>query len=274
MPTYRDWPLPRSTSDLLGRRPSNEDNLGLWIDKLLPRLRDPGDVKQDWSFKGEHREGILGSLARRWRSEVADVALARQRASLEAMRPGWHVATLRAAVSTRLLVDFGRSNAVESAVSLHHVYGVPRIPGSALKGLVKGWSELQKQSAETPQQREEAATLLDHLGRDAKHELGARASDILFHDALPEGGRFALEGDIVNPHAGPYYRGEEPPADWLSPVPHTFLTVVDTTFVIAIQTKTQALADSAIKALGEGLYELGIGARTSLGYGRLEVVGE
>lgn len=81
-----------------------------------------------------------------------------------------------------------------------------------------------------------------------------------------------LELDVLNPHYGKYYRGEAPPADYLDPVPTYFLTVAKgNTFHFAIATNSQTLADRAVGWLSEALGEIGIGGKTSAGYGFMQV---
>src|SRR5262249_5571079 len=44
-------------------------------------------------------------------------------------------ADLRTPAHTRLIVGLGNKGVIEAGLRLHHTYGVPLIPGSALKGL-------------------------------------------------------------------------------------------------------------------------------------------
>jgi CRISPR-associated protein Cmr6 len=76
----------------------------------------------------------------------------------------------------------------------------------------------------------------------------------------------------MTPHYGEYYRGEKrtPPADYLTPNPILFLTVERTEFLFALAARTPKavpLLPRAEEWLKGGLKELGIGAKTTVGYG-------
>jgi CRISPR-associated protein Cmr6 len=74
--------------------------------------------------------------------------------------------------------------------------------------------------------------------------------------------------DIMNPHYGPYYQGDEAPGDWHSPVPVLFLTVREgVPFVFGVGGEMQ---DVAGELLTTALRHHGVGAKTSLGYGRFK----
>jgi len=74
--------------------------------------------------------------------------------------------------------------------------------------------------------------------------------------------------DIMNPHYGPYYQNGEPPGDWYNPVPVFFLVVREgVPFVFGVGGKNAEVAENLLKL---ALKHHGVGAKTSLGYGRFE----
>jgi len=82
-----------------------------------------------------------------------------------------------------------------------------------------------------------------------------------------------LELDIMNPHYQPYYQHGEAPGDWHSPNPIFFLTVpkgVEFQFAIAPRNSEDELVERAKELFVSALKEFGVGAKTSLGYGRFE----
>lgn len=261
-----DLPLPADTRQRLARvrrRPADGDNVGLWLDKLV--YRD----KRDWSLKEDRRAFALEQLCGKRRSAAGAEALVRLRESVRAVHDD-RLRRFGGRIAGRLLVDYGRANAVETTASFHHAWGVPRIPGSALKGLTRAAMEVSD---------EPAARVAELFG-----EL-SRAGRLTFYDALPADGVFALALDVLTPHHREYYAGDEPPADWQSPVPHTFLDVVDTEFEFCVALERRrgresgardagsdgddehVLADAASK-LRTALEDFGVGAKTSAGYGR------
>jgi len=96
---------------------------------------------------------------------------------------------------------------------------------------------------------------------------------VIFFDAIPL--KFPkLKLDIMNPHYQEYYSdssGKTPPADYLSPNPIFFLTVGEgAEFYFAVASRENGLATKAKKWLENALKELGVGAKTSAGYGYFE----
>lgn len=271
-------PLPKETAALL-RRHEPGDHLGLWIDRFLQR------DDRDLSLKGEVRLGQINRFVGRHEAPLAGAALARRvegdhltvlpHPRDEAAWEAHHqqppsprslvLCRITAQTIGRLVVDYGRTTAQEFSLSFHHVLGVPQIPGSAIKGLIRQVID-----------REEGQPAPDVLGQgpDRKGN-GARAGSVECLDALPVGG-FELAPDIINPHYGPWYRGKEPvvpPADWLTPVPTTLLCVVNTTFAFDLLARAADLESlhHAAAALVCGLEVIGLGARRGSGYGYFEV---
>lgn len=273
-------PLANELDALLGGdeiRPKDGDNVGLWLDKYL-RVRDRDrDGRWVWSLEKEERvdelrqrvcrESLGGSQAQR--SPAAATAALRMRESAKALY-GENHRVCSAQVRGRLLVDYGRASAHELSVSAHHVFGCPRIPGSALKGLTRAWITQEHPSAF------DIDALFGTGPAADEEESCARRGRLVFHDALPDAGEFKLAVDVLTPHYGEYYRGNAPPAEWLSPVPHTFVTVVETTFELVIGLlpgpgEVDEPLSRVVGVLGEALRFEGIGAKRAAGYGRMEL---
>lgn len=258
-------PLPEKLDRLVPGRPGRrgDDNVGLFLDKFVPR--DGGD----WTFQSEFRRDVLSDYAGEWSRPMAGQALARRINGMEHHAPDgasvgeWYrgdgllLCRQTAQLEARLLVDYGRTTVIESSVSFHPILGVPRIPGTALKGITGAWN-IEADGARDPA-----------LGQGPEASQGARRGTVDFLDALPANGHFALALDVLTPHYGPYYRGVSPPGDWLSPVPFTFLTVVNTRFVFDLVARAKDEADliRLSATLAEALVEHGVGAKTAAGYG-------
>lgn len=269
-----DWddfvlPLPRTTARKIEdarKRPSDGNNVGLWLDKLVWRM------KGDFHLQAEHRSFALNQLCRPYRSEAGAAAVLRLRESARRLHGDAFVRVFRAKVDGRLLVGYGRANAVETALTFHRSWGTPLIPGSALKGITRA-----RVTRRSEMKNEDITRCF------GEQKQGGR---LVFYDALPEDGQFELALDVLTPHMGEYYEGREPPADWLSPTPHTFLTVVRTTFVFVVGVQLSAYRERApegnaegnarwdlkqgVDALQKALEEDGVGVKTAAGYGRFE----
>ena len=103
-----------------------------------------------------------------------------------------------------------------------------------------------------------------------------RKGKVLFFDSLPlvnEGeNRDFIVVDITNVHYKPYYENVANPGDWHDPVPIFFLAVEKgTRFIFAIASRKDNLVKEAADLLRKALQNLGIGAKTSAGYGYFEV---
>src|SRR5579872_1290626 len=134
----------------------------------------------------------------------------------------------RLSTASRLIVGLGSENVLETGLQLHHTYGVPIIPGSALKGLASHYCHDvwgQRQNASAPEEN-----LLFRRGEKHHSLLFGTTEDggvITFHDAwivpelLKDG---ALRLDVMTPHHPKWQTNEAPPTDFDSPVPVSFLS--------------------------------------------------
>lgn len=170
--------------------------------------------------------------------------------------------TRESQVRGRMIVGLGEESVIETSVTLHHTYGVPYIPGSAIKGMA-------------------ASFVRNFLGDDWSEESKAYqtvfgttddAGYITFFDALyvPKSGRNgkALWPDIITVHHQEYYGNDgKPPADWDSPTPVPFLSATGK-YLIALA-GSQKWVDRVFEILKYAFEDIGVGAKTSSGYGRL-----
>lgn len=57
---------------------------------------------------------------------------------------GFHVKNFSSILSFRMVIGLGASHPQETSMTLHHIYGIPYIPGSAVKGVTRHWFILKK----------------------------------------------------------------------------------------------------------------------------------
>ena len=230
----------------------------------------------------------------------------------------------RAKTTWRMIIGLGSPHVHETAMTWHHTWSIPYIPGSALKGVTRSWFLLtrwEEFAKNNPEKADWESTIpcleawfmdnpypkekdVDHKEEDcpvfpwAKDKLEndsqlfkllfgtqKQKGAVIFMDAFPVN-KYTLKLDVMNVHYPKYYRGESShAADWESPNPVFYLTVVNTQFqgVIIVnkrffnkleKTETytaERLADEAIKLVKDALENQGIGARTSVGYGFMEI---
>ncbi len=177
----------------------------------------------------------------------------------------------------RLIIGIGNENVLETGLTLHHTYGTPIIPGTALKGLASHYCDQVWGAGDGKFKRgEEYHRAIFGTSDDSGH--------FIFHDAwiTPETMKHSLRRDVMTPHHMEYYSGEDKgqaaPTDFDDPNPVTFLSVAGT-FHVAVSCDVPGAegdkwADLAFRLLTDALREWGIGGKTSAGYGRLTIVQE
>ncbi len=204
----------------------------------------------------------------------------------------------RLATAGRLIVGLGSENVLETGLRLHHTYGVPIIPGSALKGLashycdeVWGQRHLRDEAPQENKRFRRKRPTEEVEGDDHRLLFGTTEDGgvITFHDAwiVPESlNEGALRLDVMTPHHPKWQTNEAPPTDFDSPVPVSFLSVAGT-FDVRLswcgpkwpQDLVEGCLNTAMKLLEEalgarddldnGIVGWGVGGKTSSGYGRL-----
>ncbi len=250
----------------------------------------------DGKIPDEDRPKWLEAVARREPPADYGTAFARWRASFA--QPGDLVVEVEAA--SRLLVGHGNPSATDVGLTLHRTWGVPVIPGSALKGLLAHWME----ATFGPEPGEDEPERLPFVGvawegrrirngpgavhralfgaPEAEEALDGRPKEaqrglVFVHDALwvpdtPEPGS-PLALDVLTVHQKGYYdtAGGHSANDWEGPNPVTFLSVrPGARFLVALSGPADWTAFARDRLL-EALAEWGVGGKTSSGYGRLVV---
>lgn len=187
----------------------------------------------------------------------------------------------------RLIVGLGSENVLETGIRLHHTYGLPIIPGSALKGLAAHYCD--REWGAQDQRFKKPTPVADKAYRefltggtkpeDNFHRLLFGTTDdsgcIIFHDAwLKLDSHNPLVLDVMTPHHPRWLDGSVAPTDFDSPVPVPFLSVTGT-FRVAVSWRgpehkqAQDWTSLALELLRDALKNWGIGGKTSSGYGRL-----
>jgi CRISPR-associated protein Cmr6 len=209
-------------------------------------------------------------------------AFSRWQDSLKQSHSAWFTAT----ATSRLLVGHGNASPTGVGLTLHHTWGVPVIPGSALKGVLAGYVRAVFDAAEV---EETCRRLFGAPGVEGTDPQG-NAGEVIFHDALwvsrrrgAEQGQPLLARDVLTVHQKTWYGGKDGawPSDYDSPNPVAFLTVrPESRFLVALSLVPGAGPDGerllrwAADRLSEALRDWGVGGKTAAGYGRLEREGE
>jgi CRISPR type III-B/RAMP module RAMP protein Cmr6 len=172
----------------------------------------------------------------------------------------------------RLIVGLGTETVLETGIRLHHTYGMPILPGSALKGLAAHYCDQVWGASEENFKR---GQLYHQLLFGTTDDSGC----IIFHDAwfVPDSESEPLKLDVMTPHHPKWLDGSVPPTDFDSPIPVPFLSVAGR-FHIAISWcgpkdingNWNWFFNQAANCLRDALFHWGIGGKTTSGYGRFD----
>jgi CRISPR-associated protein Cmr6 len=235
-------------------------NLGLWYVKYLNRWpqnrRLGGSEKAAWILAAS---GLPCSPAR--------LAEYRARQDQVIWAQGGRVRRFRTA--TRLAVGLGSPHPLEVGLTWEYSLGVPYVPASSLKGVARAWAT---QWVGAP----EAQRIFGEIAKSGWDAPGV--GTVRFFDALPVSPP-PLVGDVMTPHYPNYYKNPAVGAhDWESPVPVPFITVdAGAEFAVAIAPRTAAAqpdVERVAQWIEEALDWVGVGAKSSSGYGRLAPVSD
>jgi CRISPR-associated protein Cmr6 len=169
---------------------------------------------------------------------------------------------------TKLLIGRGTPSVFEQGISLHPLFGLPFLPGSAIKGVTAHWAEANGEDAELREQ------IFGPPPPDNK-ESELSQGKVVFLDAVPLAQK-CLEKDVMAPHYQNYYGDKKNsilPSDGENVIP-MFLPAVkrDITFQFAVQLAAAAKGeeyylDCAAMWIECAVKEFGIGSKTGSNYG-------
>ena len=279
--------LPSDTNRILDG--SDVENFGLKLNKCVnfifdkdkeeailykSEYKDKNDnnklKKLEIDFNFENLKKMIGELKNRQTKIKESLEQQNYKIKTVKLKPDW-----------RLIVGLGNESVYETSMTLHHIYGIPYIPGSAVKGVTRGFIITDKfgedENGNVDLKNAEERALQDRgfcdIFGDQKHK-----GEIIFFDAYPLT-KPQIKVDVMNPHYSPYYSdssGKTPPADHHNPNPIFFLTIADTEFEFMMGIKEKdntpiqkggSLLEVAHEYMKKALNEHGIGAKTAVGYG-------
>lgn len=245
------FPLPVDTAETAMADGGGCENFGLLLDRYVGYNAAKGGLQLIREFSNrvaltpdfEKQQEMLQAIAQRWRAQAKHLGAVTCTA-----RPQW-----------RVIVGLSTNIVLEAGMTVDPVFGVPVIPGSALKGITRSYA--QRVLGEPT----------DHLdvqfGWQAEEQGGC--GDLIFLTGVPVTPP-RVERDVINPVFTTYYRGQEAPASYLSPTPFFFLAVCKGSyyqFGVASLSGNQESAQEGARWLQEAMHVIGTGAKTAAGYG-------
>lgn len=195
------------------------------------------------------------------------------------------ITVLRAFSSGKLLIGTGSIHVLESTLTIHQIYGVPYIPASSIKGLVRNWvvqaffhgkDPFDKKFHEPLDEKQSIVKkiMVDLFG-DEEHRGKAQ-----FYDVFPSTD-YDITPDVLTVHYPKYYQGKSDATDDQTVLPFSGLQAIeashyDVRFTVRRYKKERMQSSFSSEELmkilktwvAKMLLENGVGAKTSSGYGQ------
>lgn len=180
----------------------------------------------------------------------------------------------------------GNEHPLENGFAFLNPYGLPYLPGSGVKGVLRQAARELKSGEWGDKQGWTDAAITALFGRegqdgDTEHQRGA----LSFWDVIPQIKGDHLDVEIMTPHQSHYYQDGESPHESGQPNPISFLTVPPGSgFLFHVQCNVPFLKRLApelaqddqwqelLRAAFEHAFDwCGFGAKTAVGYGAMEI---
>jgi CRISPR-associated protein Cmr6 len=190
-------PLPREVRQVADNG-NRCDNIGLWLDRFLTVNPQNWEITQE-AKRRHHLTELIGRPE--WRSQMQEKLNALQNRH-EAMLK-WYkqrdfaMRHIEAKPVWRFVVGLGAAHVLETGITLHRLFGLPIIPGSALKGAARTWALLKlaeelgvpilspteaAAKSQTPLEKFEAVI----LSQESEREQAALLSQLLQDSTIPD----------------------------------------------------------------------------------------
>lgn len=251
-------PLRRQALERLPYDDSRRPNMGLLLRRGLKEL--PDDSQGSKSDKtGNAKADLIGRISQA--DPDPGYAWAYRRWCEATAVDGFEAIEL--ALIGRLYIGLTRDNPLETGITVGHAWGMPMIPGSALKGISRHIARAQALPEDA----------IVHLFGAATDDDSPEAGAVVFHDAwwtpTPNSKPFATE--VVTPHHTAYYNlGSAYATDFDAPVPAAQISAQGR-FRFVVE-GDDAWCKLALALLRVALTRHGVGGKTTSGYGLFEVL--
>jgi CRISPR-associated protein Cmr6 len=206
-------------------------------------------------------------------------ALEKRQSTLIAGMPNDRRMTILAKSLSPLVTGMGMEHPLENGFAFLNPYGLPYLPGSSIKGVLRYAAQELIQEGDG-EWHNEWVTALFGLETQCKADKPQRGA-LTFWDSIPgiAGGRLAM--DVMTPHYSEYYQGKASPHDAGQPIPIVFMVIPPNsafTFDITCEQNylPEPLKGELWKPLMDAAFQhafewLGFGAKTAIGYGAMSI---
>lgn len=265
-------PIPINQQNLLKERGCN---FSLYSPRMVCWMQEGGELKSDKDAVSKLREVSEKSFQF---SELAKGLEKKQKLQSEYLaslkKDGIQTFTITAKTFSPFITGLGSGHPTETGMILDRNLGVPYIPSSSIKGVLRLSYAINIANGRTEVPDSE---LEKYFGSADTNK--SKRGQLMFLDAYPKG-KVELKLDIMNPHFSNYYSGGNiQPVETESPNPIKFLTVKQgTEFVFNcayLSFDENNRSNENVKSDVEEMFKtaftkVGFGGKTSIGYGRFE----
>ncbi len=165
----------------------------------------------------------------------------------------------------RLYLGLGEASPLEAGITLHHTYGVPFIPGTAVKGVLRHFALANGMDKDNKHLME----TIFGAEPDPKNNNSGEAGCVIFNDAwwIPGSAEEPLAPEVITVHHPDYYKsdGAKPATDFDDPNPNPQIAIQGSFHFSFLA--HEPLHPAIRKLLKGTLQHSGIGGKTSSGYG-------
>ena len=279
-------------------------------DEAVRQLVENGELPRLWEKNDDGEAAAWQDIVRLGPSHRACMSalLERQRACADTLAPA-RLLRLEAVSTAPFTTGLGNAHPLENGFSFLNPYGLPYLPGSGVKGVVRqaarelasgawpnahGWHDTPRYEFPSADDEEPAPKLTCAevlFGRETEEGKTDHFRGVLtFWDVIPIISVDSLLVEIMTPHQSHYYQqkpeaGSTTPHDSGQPNPICFLTVpprsefvfhVDCDLVRLKRLAPDLLENERWKTPLEAAFEhafrwLGFGAKTAVGYGAMQM---
>jgi CRISPR-associated protein Cmr6 len=172
---------------------------------------------------------------------------------------GYKTITIEAKLDSPMLVGIGNPSIDEIGFYWNRNYSVPTVPGSSIKGAFRNYWKTEKLDGS-----------IEKIIFGSDDNNNSSRGEVVFMEAIPVD-KFDLMQEFQTPHFGDYYSSNKVPNDVHNPVPLNFISVKEgSTYRFDFLTKNpdENIAKEIKKHFKIILEYIGIGSKTSMGYGR------
>lgn len=174
-------------------------------------------------------------------------------------KQGYKTITIEAKLDSPMLVGIGNPSIDEIGFYWNRNYSVPTVPGSSIKGAFRNYWKTEKLDGS-----------IEKIIFGSDDNNNSSRGEVVFMEAIPVD-KFELMQEFQTPHFKDYYSSAKVPNDVYNPVPLNFISIKEgTTYRFDFLTKNPD--ENIIKEIEKHfkiiLEYIGIGSKTSMGYGR------